>query len=264
MIKHAFVVSAFGQSRYLKPCLDSVLSQSRNGSDVLIVTSTPSPFLNALASEFGIRLIERAPSRGIASDWNLALTAVEADLLTIVHQDDVYDRHFAAKVVDAVERHPNFMIAFTNSTEQDEHGPRRTTLNLRIKRWLTERGFKGREAIETPREKLRLLEFGNPICCPSVTINRRILPNFRFANGLMSNLDWEAWHELAKQSGKFVYLRQPLVSKRVHAESETTALMQNRLREREDREMFGRFWPRPVAAALSFVYRLGYLSNPKK
>jgi hypothetical protein len=35
----------------------------------------------------------------------------------------------------------------------------------------------------------------------------------------------------------------------------------NRARELEDRVLFETLWPRPVAAALATLYRLGYRSN---
>ena len=70
-----------------------------------------------------------------------------------------------------------------------------------------------------------------------------------------------AWLDLARQPGGFVYVRRKLVSKGVHTGSETTATIANRAREREDRPIFDALWPRPIAAALSILYRLGYRAN---
>ena len=91
--------------------------------------------------------------------------------------------------------------------------------------------------------------------------NRSALVDFRFPSGFQTNLDWMAWLDLARRPGGFVYVRERLVSKGVHAESETTATIANRAREREDRAIFNTLWPRPVAAALATVYRLGYRAN---
>jgi hypothetical protein len=70
-----------------------------------------------------------------------------------------------------------------------------------------------------------------------------------------------AWLELARRPGGFVYVRKKLVSKGIHGGSATTATIANRERQQEDRALFGEFWPRPVAAALAAVYRLGYRAN---
>jgi hypothetical protein len=91
--------------------------------------------------------------------------------------------------------------------------------------------------------------------------NRSTLTDFRFPGGFQTNLDWMAWLELARQPGGFVYLRERLVSKGIHAASETTATITNRAREREDRALFDTLWPRPVAAALTTIYKFGYRAN---
>ena len=117
------------------------------------------------------------------------------------------------------------------------------------------------ECIANTRDKVRLLSLGNPICCPSVMINRSLLADFRFPGGFQTNLDWMAWLELARRPGGFVYVRECLVSKGVHAGSETSATIANRAREREDGAIFKTLWPPPVAAALATVYRLGYRAN---
>ncbi len=70
-----------------------------------------------------------------------------------------------------------------------------------------------------------------------------------------------AWLEFARRPGGFVYVRERLVSKGVHAASETTATIANRAREREDRVVFDALWPRPIAAALASLYRLSYRAN---
>lgn len=91
--------------------------------------------------------------------------------------------------------------------------------------------------------------------------NRSLLDDFRFPSGYQTNLDWMAWLELARRPGGFVYVRERLVSKGVHEGSETTATIANRSREREDRTIFNALWPRPIAAVLASLYRLGYRAN---
>ena len=134
-------------------------------------------------------------------------------------------------------------------------------VNLRIKRALRERAFGRRECITNPRDKVRLLSLGNPICCPSVMFDRSLLADFRFPEGFQTNLDWMAWLELARRPGGFVYIRERLISKGVHIDSATTATIADRAREREDLMLFDCLWPRPIAAALSTLYRLGYRAN---
>jgi hypothetical protein len=145
--------------------------------------------------------------------------------------------------------------------EHTSLGERPTNINLRIKHALRRRAFGSRECIAEPRDKVRLLSLGNPICCPSVMLNRSTLPYFRFTCGFQTNLDWMAWLDLARRPGGFVYVRERLVSKGVHSGSATTATIANRAREREDRALFDAIWPKPIAAALATIYKLGYRAN---
>jgi glycosyltransferase involved in cell wall biosynthesis len=260
-VNHTFVVPAYGDSPYLGECLNSIQSQTDKRSLLILATSTPSAFLTDVAQRFGATLFVNPLSDGIASDWNFALSLVSTKFVTIGHQDDFYHATYVGKMFDAIDRHRDLLIAFSNSSEHTSIGPREVKTNLRIKRFLTNRAFGTLEAIEDYRAKRGLLSFGNPVCCPSVVINRELLPDFRFTDQLKSNLDWDAWARLAEMKGKFVYVKTELVSKRVHAGSETSALIANQLREREDRLMFGRFWPSPVAAAISAVYKFGYFAN---
>ena len=260
-MNHAFSIPAYGQSPHLRACIDSILKQSKGGSAVILTTSTPSIFLDQIASAYRIPLVVNDVRAGIASDWNFALTASDAHFVTVAHQDDFYAPDFTKLMFEALNRHPDTLIAFSNNSEHTPEGPRQVNINLRIKRALSARAFGSSETLSCLWEKRRLLQLGNPICCPSVIINRSLVPDFRFIESMKSNLDWEAWWRLAQLPGKFVYLKTPLVSKGVHSASETSALIANQLREQEDRQMFDYFWPRPVAAAIAMVYKLGYRAN---
>jgi hypothetical protein len=181
--------------------------------------------------------------------------------VTLAHQDDYFAPHYVARLSSALRRHSNGVLAFCDYTEHTPLGARPTNVNLRIKRALRQRAFGRRELIDDTRDKVRLLSLGNPICCPSVMFNRSLLADFCFPAGFQTNLDWMAWLELARRPGGFVYVRERLVSKGVHAQSETTATISSRAREREDRAIFDTLWPWPVAAALAALYRLGYRAN---
>ena len=258
---HAFAIPVYGQPPHLAACIESILHQSRRSAAVVLCTSTPSGYLEEIAEKYQVPLLVHPLRVDIATDWNFALTATDADLVTIAHQDDLYAERYFETMSAALQRHPETSIAFSDFEERTPLGPRRANANVSIKRALCRRAFGRAEALESPQDKRRLLNLGNPVCCPSVVIHRRRLPDFRFSNALHTDLDWEAWARLAKLPGKFVYVREPLVFKLVHAGSETSATISNRLREREDRLMFEQFWPVPVAAAIAALYRLGYLAN---
>ena len=261
--KYEFVITAHGESPHLESCIRSVLAQTTLPDVIALSTSTPSRFLESLAKRYQLELrCNPVPSK-IGANWNFAYTATRARWVTLGHQDDLYRPQYSAAMLSAMQRYPDALIAFCDSTEHLEDAEIPPSLNLVVKRRLTDRAFRGEEVISSGRDKMKLLAWGNPVCCPSVMFNRQRLANFAFSELMQSNLDWDAWTNLAGADGKFIYVNQRLVSKRVHRGSETSALLQNRIRQTEDRYMFGRHWPAPVAAAIAMFYKLGYIANSR-
>jgi hypothetical protein len=258
---HEFVVLAHGESPHLETCLRSLMAQVGADQHVSIFTSTPSAHHDQIARKFAVEIRTASTPGGIGENWNRAYSTARSRYVTLAHQDDVYAPDYLRTLLALMQRVPNSLMGFTNSDECSDAGRRPTTLNLRIKRMLVRRAFGRAQAIHTESDKRRLLAWGNPVCCPSVMLHRERLEHFRFREDLTSNLDWEAWANLAAKDGAFCFADGVLVSKRVHASSETTALIANRRREQEDRVMFRRFWPPLIADIISSLYRASYRGN---
>lgn len=259
-MKHAFVIPAYRESPFLADCIQSLLAQ-RLRSAVVVTTSTPSDFLSNICRQHGLSLLVNPHAFGIASDWNFALTATDADIVTLAHQDDLFLPDYLTKMVDAFRANPSAILAFTDHLEHTASGPRSTNINVLIKRWLSSRVFGAATYIDDANTKRGLLKWGNPISCPSVTIHRRLVPDFRFSDEYQINLDWDAWLRLALRRGGFLYLRERLVSHRVHNGTETTASILDRRRHVEDLSMFKRLWPTPFALLIHRMYRFSYRAN---
>src|SRR5205085_2667951 len=71
---HTFVVPAYGQPAWLERCVESLQAQTTVRPRIVITTSTPSAWLQEIASRRGVPLEVNPVSAGIASDWNFALT----------------------------------------------------------------------------------------------------------------------------------------------------------------------------------------------
>ena len=107
----------------------------------------------------------------------------------------------------------------------------------------------------------RVLSLGSPICCPAVTYCLPNLPQPVFLDTMKCDLDWQAWERFSKLEGSFVYSDKLLMRHRIHEGSETSALIQDTTRSREDLEMFQKFWPAPIARVLNRVYSGSQASN---
>lgn len=258
-MRHAYVIPAYGRSPHLEACLASLGTQT--DSEIVVSTSTPFPGLEELAGTHGARLRTHGPNRGIGHDWNMALQATDAPLVTIAHQDDVYAPGHAAAVSAAFARRPAALLAFTDYRELLDGAIRPRNRTMLVKTVQRELAFFGREAIDSVAGKRMLLRFGNPIACPAVTFNRARLPDFVFRTDMRTNMDWAAWIELAAESGEFLCLRRAFVLHRIHAGSETSACIADGARAREDEDMFMALWPRPVARLLARAYAASYGTN---
>lgn len=259
---HAFVVPAYGESPYLEACLDSLMAQ-RAPRRIVVTTSTPNARVAAACGSRDIDLIVHAPNRGIGPDWNFALDTAPTGLVTLAHQDDVYERDYATRIQAMHLRHPGAGILFCESHERDPAGRKRPLSRaLAVKRFLARTAFLGTESVQGGIRLRVLLGLGNAIACPAVTINRVVLGSFRFREDLRTNMDWFAWLEASRRA-PLCYVPDALVGHRVHDESETSRCIEDGSRHQEDEMVFREFWPAPAASLLSRVYRIGYEAPPK-
>lgn len=254
--KHCFVLPAYGRSPYLRDCLESLRNQTLR-SPIIITSSTPFDGLNELAREFGAEVLTHSPNAGIGRDWNFAVSKARTPWVTIAHQDDIYLPHFTAKTMQAAQEHPGATLVCTAYSDIVDGSVRPTTSQSFMKRTLSEIGFLGRAAVKTPSAKHRLLRFGCPISCPTVSL--RITDGaIQFREDLDTNLDWEAWLRLADRPGAFVYIRERLLLCRIHSMSGSSNGIRSGARAQEDLMMFQLFWPEPIARLIVGAYSLSY------
>lgn len=256
---HSFVVPAYRFSPHLRECLESLKRQTVS-SEIVVSTSTPCKHVENTCAELGVKLVVHGPNRGIADDWNKALSAATGPLVTLAHQDDVYYENFSEETLRAIGDRSEAVLAFTDYDEITDLGVRPKSRLLAIKKFLLEVAFAGRSRIGSRFAKRNALRFACPIACPAVTINKR-----RFVRGFDErfevNLDWATWIAAADCEGDFVWVRRRLMGHRIHEGSETTAAISDGRRQKEDEEILGWMWPKPLAALIRRSYRIAYASN---
>ena len=260
--QHSFVVPAYGESPYLKDCL-SRLTRQTVGGEVIMTTSTPSSFLEWIAGEFNIPYyINPGPERGIAADWNFALSKASGPLVTIAHQDDLYDLRYRERILASAGKYgaDDLLMLFTGYEDLVNGSVRKQSRNALVKQLLLWPYF-FTKVLKSRFMKRSILLFGDPVCCPAVTLNQRTIGDFSFSSQYSCVLDWFAWYELAQKKGAFIYVPDKLVQHRIHAGSETTAQLNSGRRREEEREMFERIWGKFPAALLTRLYSLGHKDN---
>lgn len=255
---HTFVVLAYRESEYLEECIKSVMNQTASG-EVVLATSTRNEFIEDIARKYDLEIIENKNlEKGIAQDFEFALSCVDSKFVTIAHQDDVYDKTYLENILRNLDQ--KTVIALADYFELRDSGIEKINTNLFIKRMLLlPLKFKTLQASRFI--KRACLSFGNPICCPAVTFNKSLIKENVFVSNFRSNMDWYAWEKLSKIEGKFSYINKPLILHRIHADSVTSEVINEQKRTNEDYEMFKLFWPEPIARIITKVYRKSEKNN---
>lgn len=259
---HVFAVCAYGKSAYLEDCIVSLEKQSCLSS-IILCTATPSDYLDEIANRHHLQVFVNNGPHGIAEDWNFAYAQADVPLVTLAHQDDLYNQDYLVRILESVNRAKEPLIAFTDYYEvrNGEKVFAKDNRNLRVKELalmpLRPVAFQNNKWI-----RRRVLSICNPICCPAVTYVKGNLPSTLFESHFASNLDWQTWEKISKLKGSFCYIHEPLMGHRIHSESTTTKVIgDNSGRTNEDLEMYLKFWPRWVAVRINKLYSAGQDSN---
>lgn len=256
---HAFVICAYGESKYLEECIQSLLRQTIK-SRILIATSTPNEFINELGRRYRLEVYINRDGRGIADDWNFAYAQADSKYVTLAHQDDIYEPTYVEIMLNQLQKANKPLIFFSDYGEIRQGRKVKVNLLLRVKRILLT-PMRARRLRKYRIIKRGVVAFGNAICCPAVTYVKDSLQYPVFEKHFKSNLDWEVWERISEKEGSFEYCSKVLMYHRIHGESETSALINSRERMVEDYEMLCRFWPVWMVKKYMRVYRKGENSN---
>lgn len=257
--KHTFVICAYKESPYLEECIISLKKQTMR-SRIIMITSTPNEHIISLAKKYDIEFFVNTGEHGIVQDWNFGYSKCKTPYITISHQDDVYFPDYARRAVSYLEHSKCPLIYFSDYCEI--RNGKKVTQNqlLKVKRLLLYplriKAFRRSRFI-----RRRSLSLGNGICCPAVTFAVENLPNPVFSIHFRSDEDWEAWEKISKLKGEFLYDSSIQMGHRIHEGSETSVILGDKARVREDYEMFCKFWPKWMAKILVKFYAQSEKSN---
>jgi len=257
---HVFCIAAYGESPYLRACLESIAGQSV-ASRILVCTSTPNEHIQQLAGEYkaDYHIAPHAP--GIGRDWNFAYRSADTQYVTIAHQDDIYEPDYLKNVLRALDNRPDLLMLFTDY-RQLIHGVAYAWRPIVLVKRLLTFPFWFSPTIRSRFLRKLVFLFGNPVSCPGVVLNKQTLPtDFAFNENMKTNLDWLAWIELSQTSGCFHRVPLRLVQHRSHADSATSDTLRNEARQKEDQLVFEKLWGKPIARVILFFYRATYWLN---
>lgn len=256
---HTWVICAYRESPYLEECIISLQKQTID-SNIIVSTSTPCPFISDIAKKYGLKLYINTDKQSIADDWNYGYQCAKTALVTIAHQDDIYEPEYLKNVIEAINREKHPLIAFTDYGELRGTDKVYDNTLLKVKKILLF-PFRFKAMRHSRFIRRSSLSFGSGICCPSVTYVKYNLPEKVFERGYRSCVDWQAWEKISRLDGEFVYCHKPLMLHRIHKDSETTRIIADKQRTIENYKMFCCFWPKWFSKIIIRFYDKGEDSN---
>lgn len=254
---HTFVICAYKEEHNLEECVKSLVNQTCK-SKVIISTSTPNDYISSIAKKYNVELrINKGKSSHLKDFW-FAYDQCDTKYVTLCHQDDIYYPEYGEKMINALEKEKQPIIAFSNYYERRNGETIKSNTLLKIKRLINFplKFFKKSKFI-----RRLTLSVGNAICCPSVTYNKQQVEKPLIDTNYKSNLDWVSYVEFAKQKGSFVYLSEALMEHRIHEGSTTSKVISDNSKQKEDYEIFRMFWPDFIAKILLKIYGTSEKSN---
>lgn len=242
---HSFVILAYNESDDLEECIKSIKKQSIK-SNVLIATSTKNDYIIELASQYGLGVMVNDEKSNKGSDHNFALNSVNTELVTIVHQDDLYNRNYAREIIKCYKNNKDASIIFTDYYEiigARKFKKSKELLKKRICVWLLKYNFFNKNKFF----KRFALRFHKAICTSSITFIKKNIDSNIFPTEMKYNNDWYALEQLSANDKRFVFIPQKLVGYRVE---------NNRVKKeeqiQEDILMYKKFWNNKL---IDFIYR---------
>lgn len=255
---HTFAICAYKESPYLEDCILSLLSQTIK-PNIIMETSTPNDFIKKIANKYNITLIVN-PNGGIAKDWNFAYDNCDTKLVTIAHQDDLYEANYLESILEYASTARDPIIFFTDYYEIRNGERVKSNLNLNIKRIMNYPFTKisNRNKIKL---RQRILSFGDSISCPTVTLVKAKCGQSPYDLNFKCSVDYKTWSRLSKLKGEFVYIPKILMGHRIYKESTTTKSLENNIRQQEDASIMAEYWPKPIAKIIYKIYSNSEKSN---
>ena len=63
-------------------------------STLIVSTGTPNSYIKEVAEKYKLQLFVNPNPSSLASDWNFAMGCAKTELVTLAHQDDVYEKDY--------------------------------------------------------------------------------------------------------------------------------------------------------------------------
>lgn len=220
--KVTFIVPCYKLAHLLPDCIDSILTQSFQDFEILIMDDCSPDNTPEVAQSFTdprVRHIRNEPNLGNSSNYNKGIELAKGKYVWLISADDRLRRPYVLeRYVEVMDAHPETGYACCPAMELKSATETGVEFGVVAKR---DTIFKGHEF-------LKKLGFYNCVVVASVMVRKSFYDRFGgFPIDLGYAGDWYLWCLFALH-GDVACFAEPMVNYRMHELSMTTALMKDR------------------------------------
>ena len=203
------IVPSYNHASYIKPCLESILAQDYNDTEIIVVDDCSSDDSVKIAQSIDdprIQVRKNSKNLGTYATQNRAMDLASGDYVAVLNSDDLWKPAKLRKQIELLEKNPDAKFCYTLGDQIDEQGnPLKVDQHLNWpKTWR--------------HDLLPFLLSSNRLLASSVVFRKG---DVRFEESLRYSGDWWAWVHLA-QEGDALCVPEPLVSWRQHPSNSYT------------------------------------------
>ena len=201
------LIPAYNHERWVTECLESVLQQTYQNIEVLVLDDfSPDRTFEIVSAIRDPRLScsRNVKNLGISRTFNALLEQAAGDFIAFIGSDDCWEPSKLQKQVEFLTANPSFDFCFTEALTLDENSNRGPSSPLF--------DYQNR----TRSEWLLRLFFGNTLNGPSALVRRSVLKRFGLLNTSLRQLqDYDLWVRYLTRGCLFFIINEPLTLYRV-------------------------------------------------
>jgi len=108
------IIPAFNRANFLKKAIESVLSQTYQGFELIVVDDGSTDNTYEIVSEFKNNIVYiNQKNRGVAAARNTGIRRAKNKFLAFLDSDDCWDKEKLAIQIDEMQKNPSYLISHT-------------------------------------------------------------------------------------------------------------------------------------------------------
>jgi glycosyltransferase involved in cell wall biosynthesis len=225
--KVSVIVPSYNHARFLKKRLDSVLAQTFQDFEVILLDDCSPDESRSILSQYRsdprVRIeFNQKNSGSTFKQWNKGVKIARGNYVWIAESDDYADERLLERLVPRLDRDPEIIFVYCRSNYVSDDGQVMGFVDayldeLQPGRWEADFWADGRE------ECTKYLVQRNTITGTSSVLFRKDV--YQEVGGADERLifcaDWKTWASMALTGGKIAYVAEPLNFQRFHETSVT-------------------------------------------